>query len=69
MRKRKDQIPAMAIDPERTKLNLIRVEDETSESFSRSMEVIEWTSSMIRLASKRGRIKQEVEVCDEKEAA
>lgn len=65
MKKRMKLASAVVLDPESVNVNLICVEDETAETFTRSIEVIDVATKVICLASKRGRVKQELEVRDE----
>jgi hypothetical protein len=68
MRKRREYIRTSDQSVDSIVVNLICVEDESPESLQRSSEVVELATEIIRLASKRGRVKNS-EVVDEKPAA
>lgn len=54
MRKRREYIESFKIDLDSIAVNLIPVEDLSSSSVSRSKDVIELATKMVRLASKKG---------------
>ena len=66
MRRIREYVKATILDPDSLKVNIKGVEDGTGQSEARSLEVIDLTIQMIRLASKRGRVKEsDEEVADE----
>ncbi|OYZ20989.1 MAG: hypothetical protein B7Y39_09905 [Bdellovibrio sp. 28-41-41] len=54
MKRRREYIESYKIDLSSTNVNLIPVEDTSSDSSLRSNEIIELAAKMIRLASKKG---------------